>query len=154
VISPIRDTAGRKTGKTWRADLTERVRLDTVLHTMTTLMRRSGAAGVVGLLPLTTTSCGVEMTWEQKVDALRKAGERGAEAHYVLLTQNKPPTPDTCQAKLQEPRRRRRPGRVHQRQRGSELEAVERPAPGRLRRQLRLRYTPSPADPPVGQHHP
>jgi hypothetical protein len=34
------------------------------------------------------------MTREQQVDALRKA----ADAHYVLLTQNKRHTQDTCQA--------------------------------------------------------
>ncbi|WP_133116504.1 hypothetical protein [Amycolatopsis antarctica] len=41
------------------------------------------------------------MSWDQKLDALRDAGERGADAHYVLKTQNKPTTKDECNANYQ-----------------------------------------------------
>lgn len=37
-----------------------------------------------------------QMTWDEKLEALRIAGERGADTHYVLLTENKEPTRDNC----------------------------------------------------------
>lgn len=50
------------------------------------------AAGAALLL---VSAC-ADMTWDQKKEELRKAGERGADAHYLLLTQNKRPTKDEC----------------------------------------------------------
>lgn len=44
---------------------------------------------------LTLAGCS-SMTWEQKVEALKHAGERGADAHYVLITKEQEPNKATC----------------------------------------------------------
>ncbi|MFE5565916.1 hypothetical protein ACFQ68_13100 [Amycolatopsis japonica] len=55
------------------------------------------AAGAAVLLVSACSS----LTWDQKVEELRKIGERGADAHYLLLTQNKQPTNDECTSNYQ-----------------------------------------------------
>jgi hypothetical protein len=53
------------------------------------------AATAAGAAVLLVSGCS-SLTWDQKVEELRKIGERGADAHYILLTQNKQPTNDEC----------------------------------------------------------
>ncbi|WP_410663408.1 hypothetical protein [Amycolatopsis sp. lyj-84] len=53
------------------------------------------AAVSAGVLVLPVSSCSM-MSEEQKVEELRRAGERGAEAHFALLAEYKLPTPDEC----------------------------------------------------------
>lgn len=55
------------------------------------------AAAAAGAALLLISACS-SLTWDQKVEELRKIGERGADAHYILLTQNKQPTNDECTA--------------------------------------------------------
>ncbi len=54
------------------------------------------AAVSAGALVLLVSSCSMMMSDEQKVEELRRAGERGAEAHFALLAEYKLPTPDEC----------------------------------------------------------
>lgn len=63
---------------------------------MGTTLRGVLATSLTTAAVLALTACGPDMSWEQKLDALRAAGERGADAHYVLLTQNQQPTKQTC----------------------------------------------------------
>jgi hypothetical protein len=64
---------------------------------MTSRGTRTTAVALLAAVGMTVTGCG-SMSWDEKLDALRQAGERGADAHYVLLNQNKAPTKDECTA--------------------------------------------------------
>ncbi|MBE1580446.1 hypothetical protein ACFORH_43220 [Amycolatopsis roodepoortensis] len=67
---------------------------------MTSRWGRTMVATAAGAAVLLVSGCS-SMTWDQKVEELRKIGERGADAHYILLTQNKQPTNDECTANYQ-----------------------------------------------------
>ncbi|MEU3624963.1 hypothetical protein BS329_36760 [Amycolatopsis coloradensis] len=64
---------------------------------MTKRWGRTMVAVAAGAMVLLVSSCSITMmSEEQKVEELRRAGERGAEAHLVLLAEYKLPTPEEC----------------------------------------------------------
>lgn len=63
---------------------------------MITLGRIAIAALGATAAVLTGCAAGPSMTWEKQLDALRMAGERGADAHYVLLTKSEPTNQQVC----------------------------------------------------------
>lgn len=60
------------------------------------IRRRCPAVVAAAAAVLTLSGCGPNLTWEQKLEALRHAADRGADAHYVLITKNQKPNKDTC----------------------------------------------------------
>lgn len=63
-------------------------------------MRKPAVIAVWSVVLITTASCsggGAAMTVEQKYEHLRDVANRGADAHYVLVNENKTPTREICQ---------------------------------------------------------
>lgn len=59
--------------------------------------RITKAAVVVGAAALVLTACS-SLTWDQKVEHLRDMANKGADAHYVLKTENKETSQEVCAA--------------------------------------------------------
>ncbi|WP_377514260.1 hypothetical protein [Prauserella oleivorans] len=62
---------------------------------MSRRLKRLSAGAALGCAAWVLAGC-ANMTWDQKLEALRAAADRGADAHYVLLTKEQKPTKDTC----------------------------------------------------------
>jgi hypothetical protein len=60
-------------------------------------MPKLSAIPVVVASTLVLASCGSDMTIEQKYEHLRDVANKGADAHFVLLNENKPTTREVCE---------------------------------------------------------